>query len=320
MQRDDDHGGTGGQGRGFAVAGAALPAPPLPPGLHIVATPIGRLDDVTLRALRTLAAADVIACEDTRVSRKLLAHYGIRTPLWTYHEHNAARMRPKLLERLAQGAAIALISDAGTPLLSDPGQALVAEAIAAGVGVSIVPGPAASIAALAVSGLPATPHLFLGFLPPREAAARRTLEPVLAAERAGLAPSLVFYEAPHRLAPTLALLAELLGPRPAAVVRELTKRFEEVRRGTLAELALHYAAHAARGEITLVIGPASETPPDRPAMPRMLRAALARMGMREAVAAVATATGLSKREVYRAALVLKSADQAGEQGIEPDQA
>ena len=266
------------------------PAAPLPAGLVIVATPIGNLADLSPRAAATLAASDLVLCEDTRVSRKLLARHGISARLAAFTDHAGPAERARHIARMRAGAAIALISDAGTPLLSDPGQALVAEAIAAGVGVSIVPGPAASIAALAVSGLPATPHLFLGFLPPREAAARRMLEPVLAAERAGLAPSLVFYEAPHRLAPTLALLAELLGPRPAAVGRELTKRFEEVRRGTLAELALHYAAHAARGEITLVIGPASETPPDRPAMPRMLRAALARMGMREAVAAVATAS------------------------------
>ncbi len=292
---------------------------PLPAGLVIVATPIGNLADLSPRAAATLAGVALVLCEDTRVTRKLLDRHGIAARLVSFTDHADAAERARHIARMQEGAAIALVSDAGTPLLSDPGQALVAEAIAAGIRVSIVPGPAASVAALAISGLPATPHLFLGFLAPKISGARRMLAPVLAAERAGLSATLVFYEAPHRLAATLSLLAELLGPRPAAVVRELTKRFEEVRRGVLPDLAAHYAAHEARGEITLVVGPAPEAPPDAQSMPAMLHAALRRMGMRDAVDAVASATGLPKREVYRAALALKSEHQAGEQGVEPDE-
>jgi 16S rRNA (cytidine1402-2'-O)-methyltransferase len=291
----------------------ALPAAPAPPpaGLVIVATPIGNLGDLSPRARQALADAAYVLCEDTRVSRKLLDRHGIAAKLVSFTDHTGAGERAAHLAAMNAGAAVALISDAGTPLLSDPGQALVAEVVAAGINVSIVPGPAASVAALAVSGLPTTPHLFLGFLAPKVSGARRALAPVLAAERAGLSATLIFYEAPHRLAQTLALLAELLGPRPAAVVRELTKRFEEVRRGTLPELAAHYAAHAARGEITLVVGPAPEAQPDAAALPELLGAALKRLSMREAVDAVASATGLPKRDVYRAALELRSADEAG---------
>jgi 16S rRNA (cytidine1402-2'-O)-methyltransferase len=308
-------------------AAPGAPAPPAPPAgrLVIVATPIGNLGDLSPRAVRALAESSLILCEDTRVTRTLLAHAGIGTRLQSFTDHDDAAARARHVAAMAAGATIALVSDAGTPLLSDPGQALVADAIAAGVGVSIVPGPAASIAALAISGLPATPHLFLGFLPAKEGAARRVLEPVLAAEAAGLAATLVFYEAPHRLAGTLALLADLLGARPAAVVRELTKRFEEVRRGTLDGLAAHYAQHAARGEVTLVVGPAPAVAADAAAMPALLAEALARLDFRDAVAAVAGATGLPKREVYRAALAIRSADQAlddkpGQDGVEPEEA
>lgn len=284
-----------------------------------MATPIGNMGDLSPRGRQALAEASYVLCEDTRVSRKLLDRHGIAAKLVSFTDHAGEGERATHVAAMSTGARVALISDAGTPLLSDPGQALVAEAIAAGIRVSIVPGPAASVAALAVSGLPATPHLFLGFLAPKVSGARRALAPVLAAERAGLAATLIFYEAPHRLAQTLGLLAELLGPRPAAVVRELTKRFEEVRRGTLPDLAAHYAAHAARGEITLVVGPAPEAAPDADALPDLLRAALRSLSMREAVEAVASATGLPKREVYRAALDLRSADQSGQQRIEADE-
>lgn len=295
---------------------------PVPPsgGLVIVATPIGNLADLSPRGCDALAGAAWVLCEDTRVTRRLLERHGIGAKLVAFTDHADARQRARHIAAMRQGARLALVSDAGTPLLSDPGQALVAEAIGAGVPVSIVPGPAASVAALAVSGLPTTPHLFLGFLPPRRAAAMRALEPVMAAEAAGLAASLVFYEAPHRLADTLSLLAGRLGARPAAVVRELTKRFEEIRRGPLPDLARHYATHPPRGEITLVVGPAPPPGADEAAMPRLLGQAMARMSMREAVAAVAEATGLSRREVYRAALALRSDHEPGQQGIEPDQA
>ena len=276
------------------------------PGLVIVATPIGNLSDLSPRGRAALADATYVLCEDTRVTRKLLGRHGLAAKLVAFTDHAGPAERARHIGAIQAGASVALVSDAGTPLLSDPGQALVAEAIAAGVAVSIVPGPAASVAALAVSGLPATPHLFLGFLPPREAAARKALEPVLAAERAGLAATLILYEAPHRLAETLGLLAELMGARPAAVARELTKRFEEVRRGTLAELAAHYALHPPRGEITLVVGPAPPAVPDQAAMPDLLLSALRQMSLREAADAVARATGLPRREVYRAALALRS--------------
>jgi 16S rRNA (cytidine1402-2'-O)-methyltransferase len=295
-------------------------AMPRMPGLVIVATPIGNLGDLSPRGRAALAEATYVLCEDTRVTRKLLDRHGIAAKLVVFTDHAGADERARHIAAIEAGARLALVSDAGTPLLSDPGQALVAGAIAAGIAVSIVPGPAASVAALAVSGLPATPHLFLGFLAARESGARKMLEPVLAAERAGLSATLVFYEAPHRLAATLALLAELLGPRPAAVARELTKRFEEVRRGTLSDLARHYASHEARGETTLVVGPAPEAAADAAAMPALLAEAMARMSMRDAVDAVARATGLPKRDVYRAALALRSSHQAGQQGIEPKEA
>lgn len=301
------------------------PGPGLPasarfgPGLVIVATPIGNLGDLTFRARDALREADLLLCEDTRVTRRLLARHGIagaRLSAFTDHEDQAARARH--IAAMQAGRTVALVSDAGTPLLSDPGRMLVAEAIAAGVAVSIAPGPSAPVAALALSGLPAVPHLFLGFLPAKEAAARKVLDPVRAAEAAGLAATLVLFEAPHRLAATLALLAGLFGPRPAAVARELTKRFEEVRRGTLPELAAHYAGHAARGEITLVVGPPPEPAPDAAAMPALLARALSNQPMRDAVDAVAAATGLPRREVYRAALELRAlAQKPGEDGVEP---
>ncbi len=310
MQRDDDHGGTGGQGRGFAVAGAALPAPPLPPGLHIVATPIGRLDDVTLRALRTLAAADVIACEDTRVSRKLLAHYGIRTPLWTYHEHNAARMRPKLLERLAQGAAIALISDAGTPLVSDPGYKLVRAAQEAGFAVTAAPGASSVLAALTVAGLPTDCFLFDGFLPAKAAARRERI-----AALARIPATLVLFESGPRLAATLADLAAALGARDAAVCRELTKLHEEVRRADLSALAEHYAAAPPpKGEIVLVVAPPGATAAaGTEDIDGLLRSALAGRSIKDAVAAVAGATGAPRKDVYRRALAIARTTDDGSQ-------
>lgn len=303
-----------------AAPDADLPAPArFGPGLVIVATPIGNLGDLTFRARDALREADLLLCEDTRVTRRLLARHGIAgARLAAFTDHAGAADRARHIAAMQAGARLALVSDAGTPLLSDPGQALVAEAIAAGVPVSIAPGPSAPVAALALSGLPAVPHLFLGFLPAKESAARRALDPVRAAEASGLSATLLLFEAPHRLAATLTLLAELLGPRPAAVARELTKRFEEVRRGTLPDLAAHYARNPARGEITLVVGPAPAAAADAAGMPALLARALADLPLREAVDAVAAATGLPRREVYRAALDLRaSAQKAGEDGVEP---
>jgi 16S rRNA (cytidine1402-2'-O)-methyltransferase len=285
--------------RSAAAAGA------LAPGLYLVATPIGNAADLSPRALATLAAADLVLCEDTRVTGRLLGMHGVRRPLSSYHEHNAARVRPQVLARLGQGASVALASDAGTPLVSDPGYKLVREAIEAGAEVIAVPGPSAALAALTVSGLPTDRFLVAGFLPTAAGARRRAIE-----ELAGVRASLVLFEAARRLPATLALLAEQLGVRPAAVARELTKRFEEVRRGDLATLAAHYrAAGPPRGEVVIVVGPPGTAPQeavDEPAaIDALLREALASRPASAAAAAVAAATGRPRREVYRRALALK---------------
>ncbi len=287
--------------RAFAALGASAMARPLAPGLHIVATPIGNLGDVTLRALETLAAADAVLAEDTRVSRRLLDAYAISTPLVAYHEHNAAEMRPKLIARLREREALALISDAGTPLISDPGYKLVTEAIADGIAVTTLPGANAALAALTVAGLPTDRFFFEGFLPARSGARRERLNAL-----AFIPASLVFYEGPSRLADSLADMARELGPRLAAVARELTKLHEEVRRGNLAELAAHYAAdEEPRGEIVVVVappGPAAR--PDADELETELRGALATLSVKDAAAAVAARSGMPRREVYSLALRL----------------
>jgi 16S rRNA (cytidine1402-2'-O)-methyltransferase len=283
-------------------AEAPSPAGPLPAGLVIVATPIGNLADISTRALTEFARAQYVLCEDTRTTRKLLSRHGIAARLVAFDDFSDASTRHKHVAAMLGGARLALVSDAGTPLLSDPGYRLVSEAIARGIAVTVAPGPAASVAALVVSGLPPSPHLFLGFLPPKQGAARKMLETVVAAEAAGLSATLILYEAPHRLADTLALLAEKFGDRPAAVARELTKLFEEVRRGTLPGLAAHYAAHAARGEIVLLVGPAPARGAEAEGLEAKLAAAMATMPMRDAVDAVAAATGMPRRAVYAAAL------------------
>jgi 16S rRNA (cytidine1402-2'-O)-methyltransferase len=270
-------------------------------GLVIVATPIGNAGDITLRALDLLRKADCIACEDTRVTGRLMARYGIATPLLAYHEHNAARMRPLLLERLRRGETIALVSDAGTPLISDPGYKLVRAAVEAGISVTTLPGASAALAALVLSGLPTDRFFFAGFLPPRTAARRRDL-----AALAGIPATLIFFESAGRLADSLADMAAVLGARDGAVARELTKLYEEVRRGTLAELAAHYAAiDAPRGEIVVVVGPPAATAEASDAViDDALRAALAKESLRDAVAAVAAALGAPRRRVYARALAI----------------
>src|SRR2546427_12978746 len=287
--------------RSYLIAGQTIAAPALAPGLYLVATPIGNLRDVTLRALEILAAADLIACEDTRVTRKLLDRYGIATPLTPYHDHNAATARPKLIARLAAGAAIALVSDAGTPLVSDPGYKLVRDARAAGASVTALPGASAVLAALTLSGLPTDRFLFEGFLPAKEGARRARIN-----ELKRIPGTLVLFETGARIAATLADLAAELGPRPAAICRELTQLYEGVRRGELGMLARAAAqAEEPRGEIVIVVAP-----PDRQAevgaadLDALLRQALERLSVKEAVAEIAAVTGEARRGVYQRALAL----------------
>ena len=292
--------------RHYLLAGRTVEVARLAAGLHIVATPIGNLGDITLRALQALAGADLIACEDTRVTRKLLDRYAITTPLTPYHEHNAAKARPLLLRRLAEGAAIALVSDAGTPLISDPGYKLVRAARDAGHAVTALPGASALLAALAVAGLPTDQFLFAGFLPPKAAARRSRI-----AELASIPATLVLFETGPRLAATLADLAGGLGgAREAALCRELTKLHEEVRRGELATLAEAYAHVEPRGEMVIVVAPPAAAPADTAAAESLLRQALARASLKDAVGEVAQATGLPRRQLYQRALALaKAANQ-----------
>lgn len=287
---------------------ATAEAPRCAAGLYVVATPIGNLRDITLRALDVMAAADVIACEDTRVTEKLMSRYGLAGQRLAYHEHNAERMRPLLIEKLKAGAVVALVSDAGTPLISDPGFKLVRAAIAEGIAVTTLPGASAALAALVLSGLPSDRFFFQGFLPPKEAARRRVLS-----EIANLPATLIVYETGPRLAATLADMAELLGDRPAAVARELTKLYEELRRGSLGELAAHYAAAGGpKGEIVIVVGGIDEAAARAAitddALDAALEAALATMSVKDASAAVAEATGRPRREVYQRALTLAGRD------------
>jgi 16S rRNA (cytidine1402-2'-O)-methyltransferase len=290
--------------RHYTVDGHPVDVGRTTPGLHIVATPIGNLGDITLRALATLAGADLIACEDTRVTRKLLDRYAIATSLTPYHDHNAAAARPKLLRRLADGAAIALVSDAGTPLVSDPGFKLVRAAQEAGHAVTALPGASAPLAALSVAGLPTDQFLFAGFLPPKQAARRARI-----VELARIPATLILFETGPRIAATLADLAPGLGGREAALCRELTKIHEEVRRGDLATLAQGCTAGEVRGEMVLVIAPppaAERTSIDD--ADALLRQALARVSLKDAVAEVAEATGLPRRELYQRALALAKDD------------
>jgi 16S rRNA (cytidine1402-2'-O)-methyltransferase len=293
---------------GFLVGQVRVPAKPLAPGLYVVATPIGNLGDITLRALATLAAADVIACEDTRVTRILTGRYGIETRLIAYHDHNAERQRPKLMALLAEGKSLALVSDAGTPLISDPGYRLVVEAAAAGIPVVPIPGASSIMAALVAGGLPTDAFLFAGFLPPKAGARQKRL-----ASLAAVPATLVFFESPQRIAATLADMTSLLGERDAAVARELTKTFETVRRGRLADLAAAFVADAPpKGEIVVVVGPPGEVAADPDAADRLLADLLKTHSVKEAAAAAAAATGLPRRHFYRRALALRG--EAGDEG------
>jgi len=287
--------------RRYTVAGQAVAAPRLGAGLYLVATPIGNLRDMTLRALETLAGADLVACEDTRVTRKLFDHYGLSTPLTPYHDHNAEAVRPRILQKIAAGGAVALVSDAGTPLISDPGYRLVRAVHDAGHAVTAAPGASAVLAALTVAGLATDRFFFEGFLPVKTAARRTRI-----AELTRIPSTLVFFESGPRIAATLADLAEGLGAREAAIGRELTKLHEEVRRGRLDTLARDYQAGAeTRGEFVVVVaGPAAPDQPGEAEIDAMLRAALARASVKDAVAEVAAATGEPRRAIYGRALEL----------------
>lgn len=270
-------------------------------GLHLVATPIGNLGDVTLRALWVLRHADRILCEDTRVTARLLSRFAIATPLSPYHDHNADRVRPAVLEALRRGHRVALVSDAGTPLVSDPGYKLVREALAEGLPVTAAPGPSAALTALILSGLPPEVFLFAGFLPPRSAARRRALEQWM-----GLEATLVFFEGPSRLAASLADMADVLGDRDAAVARELTKRHEEIRRARLSALAEHYrTAGSPRGEVVIVLGPPKPAPAAETDIDARLAQLLETHTLRDAVARMGAETRLPHRALYDRALTLQ---------------
>jgi 16S rRNA (cytidine1402-2'-O)-methyltransferase len=276
----------------------------------LVPTPLGNLGDMTARAIATLRAADLALCEDSRVTARLFAAFGIATRLSPLHEYNEDARIDFVLDLLRQGRRVALLSDAGTPLVSDPGYRLVRAAVAAGLPVGALPGPNAAVLALVLSGLPPLPFLCLGFPPPRAAARRAAFANLRAAERAGLSATLIWYEAPHRLAETLADMAAVFGDRPAAVARELTKRFEEVRRASLLALASHYAQTPARGEISLVVAPPPDLPheaaDDAADLDALLRAALVGGSLKQAVAQVTAATGLPRKQVYARALAVQA--------------
>lgn len=287
----------------YLIGSTEVPARPLQPALYLVATPIGNLADITLRALETLAAADIVACEDTRVSRVLLERYGIRRRTTAYHEHNAAEAGPRLIEALEAGQSVALISDAGTPLVSDPGYRLVGEALERGLRVVPIPGPSAALAALTASGLPSDAFLFAGFLPVKAGQKRTRLE-----ELRAVPATLIFFESPRRLAETLAAMAETLGDtRKAAIGRELTKAFEEMRLGSLRELADHYGeADTPKGEIVICVGPpdaVTQAPAD---IDSLLLSLAAELPASKAAAEAAKMTGTSKQDLYRRLLELKA--------------
>ena len=294
--------------RTFSVSGQVLTAPRPVPGLYLVATPIGNLGDITLRALETLAGVDIIACEDTRITRRLTERYAIAAQLKSYHEHNAALARPKILQWLAQGAAIALVSDAGTPLISDPGFKLVREACAAGHRVVALPGPSSVLTALSVAALPTDRFFFEGFLPARENARQARLK-----ELAGIDATLVMFESGSRVQDTLRDLAAIMGERDAAICREMTKMHEEVHRATLAELARSATTLETRGEFVLVVGPPSAAARTMTgdALDDFLRTRLASDSVKDAVAHAVAMSGRPRREIYARALEL--AKQSGDQ-------
>ena len=283
----------------YRIADAKFEAPPLTPGLYLVATPIGNLRDVTIRALETLAAADLVLCEDTRITARLLERYAIAKRLKPYHDHNAAKVRPLILRDLEVGRSVALVSDAGSPLVSDPGFKLVEAAIAGGHRVETVPGPSASLAALSLSGLPTDRFLFAGFLPTRQAERRRLLE-----ELKPVRATLIFFESPGRAAGALAEMGEVFGDRQVALARELTKIHEEVLRGTPGEVERIVRGRTTlKGEVTLVVGPPlAPVAASDDDIRRALDAAMRTMSASQAAAHVAGELGVARRHVYGLAI------------------
>ena len=282
--------------------------PELAPGLYVVSTPIGNLRDITLRALDILASADLVCAEDTRVATKLLSAFGVSARLRPYHDHNGAQARPALLNDLQTGARIALMSDAGTPLISDPGYKLVREAAQLGIAVYSIPGASAPLAALASSGLPTDCFTFAGFPPPRSSARRDFLR-----ELGKTRGTLIFFEGPSRLVASLADMADVLGHRDAAVARELTKKFEETRRGTLAELAAHYAeAGPPRGEIVVLVGPGEAVVASADVLDAEIAAADETRKMKDVAAEIAEKLGLGRRVVYERMLELRESRADGD--------
>lgn len=300
---NDENSSDAGKGRSFRLHNVTVPARPLEPMLYLVATPIGNLGDITLRALETLAGADVLACEDTRVTRVLLDRYGINNRPYAYHEYNADEAGPKLLAALAGGRSVALVSDAGTPLVSDPGYRLALQAIDAGYRVVPIPGASAPLAALVGSGLPNDAFFFAGFLPVKDKARRDRL-----AALSAVPATLLFFESPHRIAATLAAAADVLGAdRKASVCRELTKTFEEFRRGTLAELSAHYGdVDNVKGEIVLVIGPPPEMATPEADVEAILLDLSQSLPTAKAAAEAARITGLPRRDLYQRLLSMKA--------------
>lgn len=294
------------EGNRFILSEHAFTAPNLEPALYIVSTPIGNLRDITVRALETLAASSMIACEDTRVTATLTQKFGLKTPLMPYHEHNAEKQRPRILAELEAGKAVALVSDAGTPLVSDPGYRLVRGVLEAGFDVVPIPGASAPLAGLVASGLPSDTVLFAGFLPQKGGPKTKRLE-----DLARVSATLVFFESPHRTGATLETMAGLLGgTREAVVARELTKRFETFERGPLSDLATRFKDAPVKGEIVILVGPPEERPEaDASDLDALLAAALEDMPVSAAAKTVAKATGLDRGEVYKRALDLKSGDR-----------
>jgi 16S rRNA (cytidine1402-2'-O)-methyltransferase len=276
----------------------------LPSGLYIISTPIGNIGDITLRALEILGKVDVIACEDTRITGKLTSIYDLTAPKLPYHDHNASEMRPKLIAMMKAGQRVALLSDAGMPLISDPGYKLVEACAAENIPMTCLPGPTASLTALVLSGLPTDRFFFAGFLPPKSGARKTALSEVK--EVPG---TLIFYETAPRLIESLEDMAEVLGNRPAAVARELTKKFEEVRRGTLSELAAHYQEHGEpKGEIVIVVGAPTEAAEEwsEKDIDKLLKQMMGEgMSVKDAAAFVASKSGVKKRDVYQRALLLQ---------------